>query len=98
MKETGQTQEHSALLHRRNRRHGVGVATDRECAWRVTFFVNSVYYKYRQRFFRHHQWGSTLNRAIQVPLRIKCLLAITGVLVLLMLIATLVHAYFAVVS
>jgi hypothetical protein len=31
-------------------------------------------------------------------LRIKCLLAITGVLVLLMLIVTLAYAYFAVVT
>lgn len=39
-----------------------------------------------------------MNRAIQVPLRIKCLLAITGVLVLLMLIVTLAYAYTAFVS
>ena len=41
---------------------------------------------------------TTLNRAIEVPMRIKCLLAITGALLLLLLIATLAYAYIEVVS
>jgi len=41
---------------------------------------------------------STLNKAIEVPMRIKCLLVITGALIMLLLIATLAYAYIETVS
>jgi hypothetical protein len=63
----------------------------------VTFLVNAVYYKYRARISTL-PGESTLNKAIVVPMRIKCLLAITGVLIFLLLIAVAANAYIEAVS
>jgi len=62
----------------------------------VTFFVNAVYNKYQARYF-YPPGESTLNKAIEVPMRIKCLLVITGALIMFLIIATLAYAFIATV-
>jgi hypothetical protein len=63
----------------------------------VTIFVNGVYNKYRARHSCPAA-GITMSKAIEVTMRMKCLLAITAALILLGLIATLAYTVIGTVS